>query len=66
MALSKNEIDDKFKSAKVGFDSWRKTTIQHRKSILRKYKKLLEANSSPIETNSVPSLPELFCHPIVA
>jgi succinylglutamic semialdehyde dehydrogenase len=48
MALSKNEIDDKFKSAKVGFDSWRKTTIQHRKSILRKYKKLLEANSDII------------------
>ena len=44
MALSKNEINDKFKNAKIGFDTWRKTTLQHRKSILRKYKKLLEAN----------------------
>ena len=44
MALSKNEINDKFKNAKIGFDNWRKTTLQHRKSILRKYKKLLEAN----------------------
>ena len=48
MALSKNEVNDKFKNAKIGFDSWRKTTIQHRKSILRKYKKLLEANSDII------------------
>ena len=48
MASSKNEINDKFKNAKLGFDSWRKTTIQHRKSILRKYKKLLEANSDII------------------
>ena len=33
-----------FKNAKIGFNTWRKTTLQHRKSILRKYKKLLEAN----------------------
>ena len=26
MALSKNEINDKFKNAKIGFDTWRKTT----------------------------------------
>lgn len=44
MALSKNQINDKFKNAKIGFDNWKKTTLQHRKSILRKYKKLLEAN----------------------
>ena len=44
MALGKNEINDKFKNAKIGFNTWRKTTLQHRKSILRKYKKLLEAN----------------------
>ena len=48
MALSKNEINDKFKNAKIGFDTWRKTTLQHRKSILRKYKKLLEANADVI------------------
>ena len=48
MALSKNEINDKFKNAKLGFNTWRKTTLQHRKSILRKYKKLLESNVNVI------------------
>ena len=48
MALSKTEINNKFKNAKIGFDTWRKTTLQHRKSILRKYKKLLEANADVI------------------
>lgn len=45
MALSKNEINDKFKNAKVGFASWRKTTLQRRKEILTKYKEILSANS---------------------
>ena len=45
MALSKNEINDKFKNAKVGFDTWRKTSLSHRKSILRKYKNLLKDNT---------------------
>ena len=45
MTLSKNAIHDKFKDAKVGFGSWRKTTLQRRKEILTKYKEILSANS---------------------
>ena len=48
MALSKNEINDKFKNAKIGFNNWRKTTLAHRKAILTKYKELLATNSDLI------------------
>ena len=48
MALSKKEIDNKFKNAKIGFGNWKKTTLSHRKSILRKYKELLTSNRDDI------------------
>jgi len=48
MALSKKEINDKFKNAKIGFNNWRKTTLAHRKAILTKYKELLATNSDLI------------------
>jgi succinylglutamic semialdehyde dehydrogenase len=48
MALSKKEIDDKFKNAKIGFGNWKKTTLSHRKNILRKYKELLTSNRDDI------------------
>ncbi len=48
MALSKSEINDKFKNAKIGFNNWRKTTLAHRKAILTKYKELLATNSDLI------------------
>tara|TARA_B110000495_G_scaffold203169_1_gene225756 strand:+ start:141 stop:1511 length:1371 start_codon:yes stop_codon:yes gene_type:complete len=48
MASSKNEINNKFKDAKVGFGHWRKTTLQTRKGILTKYKEILSANSDLI------------------
>jgi|TARA_B110000495_G_C22992256_1_gene584511 succinylglutamic semialdehyde dehydrogenase len=46
MTSSRNEINEKFKNAKLGFGSWRKTTLQHRKTILTKYKEILSANSA--------------------
>ena len=46
--LSKNEINDTFKNAKLGFNNWRKTTLAHRKAILTKYKEILSANSDLI------------------
>ena len=48
MALNKQQIDDKFKNAKIGYGNWKKTTLQHRKSILRKYKRLLADNRNDI------------------
>ena len=48
MVLNKQQIDDKFKNAKIGFGNWKKTTLQHRKSILRKYKRLLADNRNDI------------------
>tara|TARA_B110000444_G_C18841216_1_gene599072 strand:- start:864 stop:2234 length:1371 start_codon:yes stop_codon:yes gene_type:complete len=45
MTSSRNEINEKFKNAKLGFDSWRKTTLSHRKAILTKYKEILITNS---------------------